>query len=109
MLSRVRLETCGWCLCRVVPKFATRCPEVRLVRSNKWELEEALRALRAGEYALCGRYLENALERVRCMYCHGDLDDGKPYHSHFKGYVHDECADKYSGRMDYERQHGEIS
>lgn len=69
---------------------------------NLWELEEAQKALREGEYRLCSRYIENALERVRCMYCREGLDDGRPVRPHFKGFVHLECAEKHDGR---ERQH----
>jgi len=75
--------------------------------SNLWELEEAQKALHNGQYGLCGRYLEKALERVRCMYCHGSLNSEKPYGPYFKGFVHDDCAVRYNGRLDYESQHPE--
>ena len=78
------------------------------MNNNLWELEEAQKALYAKEYSLCGRYLEKALEKVRCMYCHRGLDSNKSYHAYFKGYRHDECAEKYHGRIDYERQPGVI-
>lgn len=74
--------------------------------NNLHELERAQEALRAGNYALCGRYLENALERVRCMYCHGRLGSPDSYRPHFKGYVHLKCAREYNGRMDYMNKHG---
>lgn len=70
--------------------------------SNLWELEEAERALLRGDTRLTLRYLDKALERVRCMYCHKALD--RPHHPHFKGFVHDDCAERYDGRMDYLRQ-----
>jgi len=78
----------------------------------RWELEEAEAALNENPpcVSLAKRYLSKALEQVRCMYCHGPLknvDDDKPYHAYFKGYRHDECAEKYDGRGDYVRQHGE--
>lgn len=72
--------------------------------SNLWELEQAQEALGHGELQLCGRYLENALERVRCMYCHGALD--RPHRPHYKGHVHEDCANEYDGRVDYMRKNG---
>lgn len=77
--------------------------------SNQWELEEAQKALQAGEYALCGRYIEKALEKIRCMYCHKGLSSQDLYIPHFKGYVHIDCVEKYSGRIDYENQHPDES
>lgn len=74
-----------------------------------WELESAQEALRNGEYQLASRYIEKALEQVRCMYCHQELNDTKPYQPHFKGYVHDECSQLYSGRIDYENKNGSRS
>jgi len=61
-------------------------------RSNLWELEEAQRCLREGDLVMVERYLAKALALVRCVYCHGSLDDGRPYHPHFKGFVHEGCA-----------------
>lgn len=77
--------------------------------SNLWELEQAQEAIRDGNIRLANRYLSNALERVRCMYCHGSLEDGRPHRPHYKGHVHEECAERYSGRIDYENQHQELS
>lgn len=62
------------------------------MRSNQWELEEAQKALQGGEHKLCERYLEKALECIRCYICHEALTAAKPYRSHFKGYVHLDCA-----------------
>lgn len=72
---------------------------------NLWELEHAQKAIRDGDIRLANRYISKALERVRCMYCHGGLNDSKPHRPHFKGFVHYECAEKYNGRTDYENQH----
>ena len=41
------------------------------------------------------------------MYCHGGLSDERPFRPHFKGFVHEDCAEKYHGRIDYENQHPE--
>lgn len=77
------------------------------------ELEEIERLLNGPSHEweenqmLARRYLSKVLERLRCMYCHGELDFSKQaITEHYKGYIHDECGEKYSGRMDYERQHG---
>lgn len=74
--------------------------------SNLWELEEAKRELQRGNFFLARRYVDKALEAVRCMYCHKGAED-RETRPHFKGWVHLDCAEKYDGRGDYERQHAE--
>ena len=77
-------------------------------------IEDALKADDGvGDVRRAKRWLSKLWEVSTCMYCHEPLgkrdNDGnieKSFRSHFKGFVHDECGDKYSGRLDYERQHG---
>lgn len=73
--------------------------------SNRWELHEALIALNADNAPLARRYIHKALARVQCVCCHGALD--RPHSPHFKGFVHDDCAKRYAGRVDYLTQHPE--
>jgi len=74
------------------------------VVSNLWELEEAQKALRDGDSLLAQRYIDKALEKVRCMYCHRGAEN-KPTKPYYKGWVHDYCYIEYSGRGDYVRRH----
>lgn len=78
------------------------------MRNNIYEIEAAREAIKNRQYGLADRYLQNALEAVWCMYCHRPLhQEAKPYKMHYKGFVHDECKEKYNGRIDYENQHSE--
>jgi hypothetical protein len=80
------------------------------VSSNQWELEEADAALCEDPpcVPLARRYISKALEYVRCMYCHKSARLGEDgVSSYFKGIIHDDCKEKYGGRGDYMRQHGE--
>jgi hypothetical protein len=58
---------------------------------------------------LARRYVDKALERLRCMYCHKPLTDDEPYHAYFKGFHHDECRRLYHGRGGYLRQQASSS
>jgi hypothetical protein len=72
-----------------------------------YEIQEALKALDGGDELLARRYLENALSRLRCVICHGDISETGPVEQFYKNVVHTDCKIKYGRRTTYLKEHPE--